>query len=260
LKSALFNLNTILTKIESAKHLLLFLDYDGTLTPIVNRPDKALLSQDNRQLLKSLTKNEKIIISIVTGRDLKKIKRLIRIKDIYYAGCHGLEISSKTKDYVLPQVRKTLSILSKIKHALKKELKDIKSAQIEDKGLILALHYRRVHKSQILKVRKIFYDYLKPYIDSKKVKVGKGKKVLEVRPPLDRDKGMYCLHLLDSLKKRYKNILPLYIGDDDTDETAFRALKKKGITIFVKGEKKTSSAEYYLGSTEEVSGFLKKLL
>ena len=86
-----------------------------------------------------------------------------------------------------------------------------------------------------------------------------GKMVLEVRPAANWDKGRYCLYLMNKLKYKGEKIIPVYIGDDITDETAFKLLKKKGITIFVRGERKTSLAEYYLNSTNEVISFLKKL-
>jgi len=259
LKSALSNLKDILQKKEKASHLLLFLDYDGTLTPIVKNPDKAILSPKTRNLLKSLTKKKSITVSIVSGRGLKKIKSLVGIKGLQYAGCHGLEISSKVNGYAFSHIKKYLPLIKDIKKGLAKQLRKVDGAQIEDKGIVLALHYRRVPKATIAQVKQIFDKVTKPYIESKRIRIGKGKKVLEVRPSVDWNKGKYCLYLLNNLKKRYKNLLPVYIGDDETDEAAFRALKQKGITIFVKGEKKTSSAKYYLSSTEEVVDFLKLL-
>jgi len=83
--------------------------------------------------------------------------------------------------------------------------------------------------------------------------------VLEVRPALNWDKGRYCLYLMNKLKGKREKIAPVYIGDDVTDETAFKVLKEKGITVFVKGERKTSLAEYYLSSTNEVVKFLGQL-
>jgi len=252
LKSALSNQKDIVKRIEKAVHLLLFLDYDGTLSPIVSRPEDALLPKSSKILLESIAKKNDVTVSVVTGRSLKEIKRLIGIKGIYYAGCHGFEVSQKRRDHTLPEVKKVLPLIKKIKSTFKKELKDIKGAQIEDKGPILALHYRRVKKSQIHDLKEIFDACLSPYLKSKKITTAKGKMVLEVRPSMDWNKGRYCLYLIENLKKKYNQILPIYIGDDETDETAFKVLKRKGITVFVKGEKKTSSAEYYLKSTEEV--------
>ena len=95
-----------------------------------------------------------------------------------------------------------------------------------------------------------------PYVDSKKIRLSLGKKVLEVRPNLDWHKGKAVLTLLKGVKKA----LPVYLGDDVTDMDAFRAIKGKGISIFVGGMKKNITADYFLKDTCEVASFIKKLI
>jgi trehalose-phosphatase len=128
------------------------------------------------------------------------------------------------------------------------------SIDIEDKGLVLSLHYRRLKPACLKKLREVFLAVSKPYVLSGQMRVLNNKKVFELRPLVGRDKGSYCL---DALKGYRKKALPIYIGDDKTDESAFKALKRAGITVFVKGERKTSSAEFYLHSTNEVIDFLR---
>ena len=141
----------------------------------------------------------------------------------------------------------------KIKSELERKLKLIKGVLVEDKALSLTLHYRLVALGGLSKVfavlRKTIYNYLK----SGKIKVRNGKKSVELRPNLDWDKGKAVAWILSKLKSRLpaKNIRPIYIGDDVTDEDAFKALGNKGISIFV-GYGKSSCAKYYLKNTTEV--------
>ena len=115
-----------------------------------------------------------------------------------------------------------------------------------------------VDEKDIQEFLNIFNEITDPYIVRSKIKINSGKKVYEIRPPIMWDKGKVALWLLarqQFLLERNK-ILPVYIGDDVTDEDAFKALKKKGLTIFV-GERASSEAEYYLKTTEEVAEFLR---
>jgi len=259
LKSLSRNLKSVLQKIKAAPHILLFLDYDGTLSPIVTDPAKAVLLPANRPMLKRLSKKPKITLSIVTGRPIHLIKRLVGLKDIYYAGNHGLEIGKGKKIIVVPEARKNVRLIREVKRLLVKKLKCIKGVVVEDKGVVLALHYRMVDKKRVPYIRKTFYEVLEPYMADNRLRAGKGKKVLEIRPPVEWDKGKYCRYLLGRLKKRYKGVVPIYIGDDITDEDAFKALGRSAITIFVRGEKKGSRAIYYVDSVYDVSDFLKIL-
>ena len=254
MKPLFSNLRHILPRIKKSDRILLFLDYDGTLTPIVKRPGDAILSKRARATLKALSNNKKAVISVVTGRVLCQIKKLIRLKGIYYAGCHGLEFKKRNKGSMQPVAKKSKKTIRAIKKRLIRGLKGISSYEIEDKGIILALHYRRVKRRDLARLRKVFREATAPY--NKRIKIAKGKKVFEVRPPVDWDKGRYCQGLLKAVRRKGERILPIYIGDDVTDEAAFKALKSKGITVFVKGEKKSSLAEYYVDSVREVIKFL----
>ena len=259
MKSLSRNLKYVLSRIKKADSILLFLDYDGTLTPIVKTHYKAILRIKTKNLLKSLVKNKSVKLSIVTGRSLTDIKRLVGLKGIRYCGCHGLDIDAVPKRGVFKKADNAKTHIAKAKKLLLSKLKNITGYEIEDKKLILALHYRNVSSSQLPFLKKAFYLASKPYTDKGLLRTTSGKKVYEMGPNINWDKGSYCKYLLKSLKRPKENILPIYIGDDKTDESAFKALKQKGITVFVTGERKTSLAEYYLNSTNEVISFLKKL-
>ena len=260
MKSLFLNLKQIVFRVSKAKRVFLFLDYDGTLSPIAKRPDKATLPPKTRHILTKLINNKCIVVSIVSGRMLKQVKNLIGIKGIHYAGCHGLEMEKRDETHLFPCFAKTKTQISVIKRKLEIELRSTAGWEIEDKGIILALHYRRVRGKNIEKLRAIFSDIVKPYVMRGEIAIGRGKMVLEVRPAINWDKGKYCLYLMDKLRYKDEKITPIYIGDDITDETAFKVLRRKGITVFVRGERKTSIAEYYLNSTKEVVDFLNQFI
>jgi trehalose-phosphatase len=250
-----------LKKELSDKYIMLFLDYDGTLTPIVSMPDKAFISQEVKELLNKLSKSPKCKLAIISGRALKDIKNIIGLKGNIYSGNHGLEIEGpKIKFEPLVSLRYK-AILEQIKNGLNKKLSFINGAFVEDKGLSLSLHYRLVDKEDIPQVKTIFHETIILYLVRNKIKIKTGKMVLEVRPPSEWDKGKIVLWLLARQKfaVKDKNFVPIYIGDDKTDEDAFKVLKNKGITVFV-GEPKSSYAQYYLGDSNEVKEFLKRIL
>jgi trehalose-phosphatase len=242
----------------SDKFVLLFLDYDGTLTPIVETPDKAVISKERKDLLDQLSTSHHCRVAIISGRLLSDIKALVGLKDIIYAGNHGLEIEGpkiKFESRVSPRLK---SIIRHIYEDAVSKLSKIKGVLIEDKGLTISVHYRLVDKKDVQKFLSIFNEITDPYIVRGKIKINSGKKVYEIRPSVAWDKGKVVLWLLarQQFLLGENKIFPVYIGDDVTDEDAFKVLKKKGMTIFVGGQA-SSEAQYYLKTTEEVAEFLR---
>ena len=240
------------------KIILLFLDYDGTLTPIVSTPQKAFIPQKVKKLLNELSKIPTCKLAIISGRALSDIRAIVGIKDIIYAGNHGLEIEGpkiKFESQFSPRLK---SIIRHIYEEVVSKLSKIKGVLIEDKGLTISVHYRLVDKKDIQGFLSIFNEITDPYVARGKIKINPGKKVYEIKPPVMWDKGKVVLWLL--VRQQFllgeDKILPVYIGDDTTDEDAFKVLKNKGLTIFV-GEPASSEARYYLKTTEEVTGLLR---
>jgi len=241
----------------SNKYIMLFLDYDGTISPIAGTPDKAVISRKTRQLLKKLSVHPRRKVAIISGRALKDIQNKIGLKSVIYAGNHGLEIEGpkvKFRHRPAPEYR---AIIRNIDNGLKRELRGIKGVLIENKAICLSLHYRLARIKDVPRIKAIFKAVTLPYVVSEKVKISAGKKMLEVRPPVSWNKGSVAMWLLARQRVflRGKSITPIYIGDDLTDEDAFRALAKSGITVFV-GKSGLSGAKYYLKNTGEVIKFL----
>ncbi len=240
------------------KFILLLLDYDGTLTPIVETPKKALIPKGAKELLQKLSRSPYCKLGIISGRALQDLKNIMGVEGVIYVGNHGLEIEGpkiKFESQVSPRLK---SIIRNIATDIQKRLSGIKGALIEDKGLTLSIHYRLVNKEDLLVLEKIISEVTNPYTVRDKIKVNSGKKVYEIKPPVKWDKGKVALWLLarQQFISGEKNVLPVYIGDDITDEDAFKALKRKGLTVFV-GESGSSKADYYLKNTEEVTKFLR---
>lgn len=236
---------------------LLFLDFDGTLTPIVDKPSMAKLAKDKLELLTKLSKAPGVTLAIVSGRQLATLKEKINIPGAYYAGNHGFEIAGPKIKFVHPKAKELRPLFKKILLELKKGLRGIKGVIVEDKGATLSLHYRCVESSKVAKVKRIFHKLAEGWPKSK-ITVTEGKKVFEVRPKIKWDKGEAVRWLMKHLDFQ-KGDCPIYIGDDTTDEDAFKILAGKGVTIKV-GLLKNSLAQESVKDIEAVYRFLETLL
>ena len=249
-------------KIQRVEELALFLDYDGTLTSIRSRPEAARLPVNTRHLLEELSRQPGIWVAVVSGRALLDLKRKVGIKGICYVGNHGLELQGPKLRHINPVAQKSQPLLKRIARLLKRALKPIVGAWVEDKGLTLAVHYREVKPQDKLAVRNLFHEVVRPYREQQQVRVTAGKQVFEVRPPVRWTKGTVVQWLLarrEALRSG-ATILPIYIGDDQTDEDAFEALRGRGICIAVGASNPLTRAQYRVSSPDEVVRFLKLLL
>ncbi len=242
--------------------MFLLCDYDGTLTPIVENPEDALLDDGTRKVLQDLVKKRRLKVGFITGRALVDIKTKIGIDGALYAGNHGFEIEGPELKFIYPLTDEMRSIMRLMKLILKKALSNIKGVIIEDKGVTLSIHYRMVDEDKLSQVHTVFENTVELARKAGKVKTLSGKKVHEIRPALEWDKGkavdlLVSKYMTSSTKDR---ILAIYLGDDLTDEDAFKAVNAHGgISIFVGNSSANSAADYYLNSTSEVITFLTEL-
>ncbi|MGB2599701.1 MAG: trehalose-phosphatase [Candidatus Omnitrophota bacterium] len=243
------------------KPVYLFLDFDGTLTPIRKRPEAVKLSKATREAIKKLASQKKVFTAIISGRALKEVKKLVDVKGVMYAGNHGLEAEGAGFKFTAPEARKSKKTITEVKNKLRKNLSSFKGVLVEDKGLSFSVHFRMADRDKAGQIERTFRKITNPYKASGKIVVTKGKKVWEVRPPVKWDKGRIVSLLLKQRKKsEKKEIIPFYIGDDRTDEDAFRALGKRAYTVTIgKTAGKNTLARYYLMGTKEVREFLKKV-
>lgn len=249
------------SRLEKVKLVFVFLDYDGTLTPIVKRPELAILTARRKSVLKKLSKKSYLKIAIISGRALGDIKRLVAIKDIIFVGNHGMEVCGPHIKFLHKKALRRKQLIADIYKKLLEIAKCFPASFIENKGLTISIHYRLMRKNQaIKKLRQALTEVVNGKKYKRYVRLTEGKKVIEIRPNVAWNKGEAVRWLLRKTGLSPKNILPIYIGDDRTDEDAFFALRNKGISILVSRQKKNSGAKFYLKDVREVYRFLNKLL
>jgi trehalose 6-phosphate phosphatase len=239
-----------------------FLDYDGTLTPIVERPADAVISDSMREAVRGLA--ARCPVCVVSGRDRQVVQRLMGVDDLIVAGSHGFDIWSPDAGTLAHEAGDGFAAL--IEHVtarVQEEAAAIDGSLVEPKKASVALHYRLVAESERPKVSAIVDRLLAEYSDE--LKVTPGKMVFELQPKIDWHKGKAVLHLLEALALDREDVVPLYLGDDITDEDAFEALAGRGVGIFVgiaddpEVAGRDTYAAFVLDSTEEVERFLDTL-
>jgi trehalose 6-phosphate phosphatase len=238
-----------------------FLDYDGTLTPIVDRPEDAVISESMRDAVRGLAR--RCTVCVVSGRDRPVVQELMGVDDLVVAGSHGFDIWSPEGGAIEHQAAGFEGLLERVTARLRDELDSIDGALVEPKKASVAAHYRLVSEEERPAVEAVVERLLADHAEE--LKVTPGKMVYELQPKLDWDKGKAVLYLMDALDLERDDVVPFYVGDDITDEHAFEALSGTGIGIFVGRADdpevggRTTAADFVLDSTEEVERFLDTL-
>ena len=236
------------------KRPAVFLDYDGTLTPIVSHPEDAWLSESMRQTLRSLA--ARVPVAILSGRDLDDVRGRVLVDGIVYAGSHGFDIAGAGG------LRRELgaaylSVLDTAEMELREALDEIPGAQLERKHFSVAAHYRNMNENDAFRVALAVDAVAARHRELRKMD---GKKVYELLPDIDWNKGKAVLWLLETLQLERGNAFPIFIGDDRTDEDAFCAFEKRGIGILVSEQPQVTAASYWLKNPDEVECFLRDLI
>ena len=206
-----------------------------------------------RQTLRSLA--ARVPVAILSGRDLDDVRGRVLVDGIVYAGSHGFDIAGAGG------LRRELGaaylpVLDTAEAELREALDEIPGAQLERKHFSVAAHYRNVNENDAFKVALAVDAVAARHRELRRMD---GKKVYELLPDIDWNKGKAVLWLLETLGLEGRNVLPIYIGDDRTDEDAFRALEKRGVAILVSEHPQVTAASYWLKNPDEVECFLQKI-
>ncbi|XP_057974919.1 probable trehalose-phosphate phosphatase J isoform X1 [Malania oleifera] len=296
-----------ITNASKGKQIVMFLDYDGTLSPIVEDPDQAFMSLEMRAAVRNLAKY--FPTAIVSGRGRDKVYSFVKLEELYYAGSHGMDIKGPAKGpqyqilnckvllrnqniYYSPffkniiitssnfeyfvlfsgyffQANKAvlfqpasefLPMIDEVYRALLEKTKSTPGAMVENNKFCISVHFRCVDEKRWIALAEEVRYVLSQY---PQLKLTQGRKVFEIRPTIKWDKGKALEFLLESLGYANSNdVLAIYIGDDRTDEDAFKMLRKRGqgFGILVSKAPRETSAFYSLREPAEVMNFLQQLV
>lgn len=254
-------------KASRGKQIVMFLDYDGTLSPIVDDPDRAFMSDAMRRTVRKLARY--FPTAIVSGRCRDKVYNFVRLAELYYAGSHGMDIKGPAKgskylkgsqSVLFQPASEFLPMMDEVCKTLMEKTKSIVGAKIEHNKFCLSVHFRCVDEKKWTELAHEVRSVLKDY---PKLRLTQGRKVLEIRPTIKWDKGRALEFLLESLGlANCTDVFPVYIGDDRTDEDAFKVLRDRGqgFGILVSKIAKETNASYYLQEPSEVMDFLQRLV
>lgn len=254
MKSYLFSHLEEIGERLSGKPVSIFLDFDGTLAPIVSRPEDAELQSPVKDILRRL--GEVSPMAVVSGRGGADVRRRVDIPGIVYAGNHGLEIEGEGISYTIPEAEAARGEIARVMTELEEVVAVLrmKCAFFENKGLTASIHYRLLD-GDVETFLSAVRIHLRRYVEGGALRVVEGKKVVEIRPNVEWDKGKAVEWLLR--QERFRGGIPIYLGDDETDRDAFRAVGETGISVAV--GLKLEGADYYLRTQEEVEEFLRWL-
>lgn len=240
---------------RGGRPLAVFLDYDGTLTPIVARPELAVLGGDMRSIIRALASVH--ALAIVSGRERADVAGLAAIDGIYYAGSHGFDIGGPNGEALHQEGQDFIRSVREATTQLREALAPVNGAIIEPKTFSVAVHYRLLDADDMPKVRAAVDDVLRRHPELRETG---GKRVIELRPRIEWDKGKAVLWLLEHFAKSGADPYPVYIGDDVTDEDAFAALTDTGLSVLVADADRPTHARYRLEDIDAVKRFLTVLL
>jgi trehalose-phosphatase len=241
-------------RIRHARSLFLLLDYDGTLTPIVSRPELAVCPPQVKSLLEKLRDSPRSQVAIISGRALEDLKEKVGVSGITYVGNHGLEMENPAgvhRKKLSPQRQEELG---RIRKDLEARLNSIPGISFEDKGPILTVHHRNAPRGSGGLVLTAVEEALAGYPN--RWQISTGKKIFEIHPQIEFDKGKTVRELLH--RSSGTRPFPVYLGDDRSDEEAFLAIQGQGIPIFVGPEPASSAAPFFLRDPSEVLDFLRR--
>jgi trehalose-phosphatase len=240
----------VLRRRLSGRRAFVFLDFDGTLAPIVAAPHLARANRQVMRAIESLVALPRARVAVMSGRPLAFVRERFRLRGLYHGGNHGLELRGPGLTFqhrVASVIRPTIRTMAE---TAKTHFAECRGVIIENKGLTMAVHYRGVPPS----FRRRFSTAMATFrlgTASSPVRWRRGKKVWEALPRVKWNKG----HALTELLRHVGLAVPVAVGDDVTDEDMFRAVGQKGVSVRI-GKSTASRAMYYLPRQADVPRFL----
>ena len=241
-------------EIRGHRELLLMSDYDGTLVPLAPRPELALPGEGLLNLLRQLLRRPGLHLAIISGRPVTDLRRLLPVPGLFWAGLHGSQVAGPDGVVVnlIPEPSGDIP-WPKIFHLARKTAAGTPGFLVENKGEGVALHYRLAEPAAAAAALRQFRCDLQPFLPCG-LELLPGHKILEIRRR-GINKGLAVTYFT----RLWPQALPLYLGDDRTDEDAFAALPAGGLAVGV-GSRFRGRTRFYLDSVAAVNQFLELLI
>ncbi|HXK57334.1 MAG TPA: trehalose-phosphatase, partial [Gammaproteobacteria bacterium] len=246
---------SLITHQLAGKQPVLFIDYGGTLAPVTDQSEDVRIPKKTRRILRKAARL--IPVTIVSGRDIEDICTQVGLQELFYAGSHGLDIRGHDIHLELPEGAEALEDLDRAMEALTRQIAKMPGTDIRRKRLAIVVHYHQVDADFADRVAAVMQEV---QAQLPRLKITDGKEVFELLPDIDWDKGRDMNWLLSELGMDGPDVLPIYIGDDVTDEAAFVKLRERGIGIVVADKPQPSAAAYRLNNPDEVLELLRELI
>jgi alpha,alpha-trehalase len=244
-----------LVGVMDSRQPMVFLDYDGTLSPIVSDPGAAILVDGAAKALEELASH--CPVAILSGRDLADVRSRVNTPGIWYAGSHGFELTEPDGTYHRNEAAAaTVGVLERAAAELGESLAEIPGVRVEHKRFAVAVHYREVALQHVSEIASATHKLG----HRNGLRVTNGRKVVELRPDIDWDKGTTLAWIRTRIDPA-GSMLPIYIGDDLTDEDGFDAVQFDGIGIVVRHSEdgdRPSGAHFCLESPDQVRDFVQR--
>ena len=203
--------------------VLVACDLDGTLAPLRPHPARTRLPHAAREALRRLVQRRAVRVAVLSGRRLAEVRRLVRLRGVAFGGNHGLELEAGGRIWIHPAARRARPRLVRAARALRRRLAGVRGVWVEDKGLTLTVHYRAAPRRAWPAVARAARTVREG------LRLRAGKRTWELRPSVAWDKG----RAVGWLRRRLGCGRVIYLGDDRTDEDAFRALRRGDLGVRV---------------------------
>ena len=243
----------------AARRPAVFYDFDGTLSDIVNNPDAARPVAGAVEALRKLA--ARCPVAVLSGRDLADVTQRLGLPGIWYAGSHGFELTAPDgTHHQNDAAAAAIPVLERAAAELRDRLGSIPGIVVEHKRFGVAVHYRNAARDRVGEVAAA----VRAAGQRDGLRVTTGREVIELRPDMDWDKGKTLRWVIDHLREARSGgpLVPVYVGDDITDEDAFDAVRQEGIPILVRHNEdgdRATAALFALDSPARVAEFTDSL-
>ena len=253
-RSALLDLIGLEERI-GGRPVAVFLDYDGTVTPVTGRPSEAHLAEETRDLLRRLA--GRFPVAMVSGRGREDLEGLVQLSEVYLVGSHGWDISGPAGSglgYVHDPG--LVPLIDRLSAEITEETEAVEGLDLENKAYSIALHYRLADQAVVPGLEAMM-DRMAAANPALQKTHGKG--LFELRPRADWNKGSGIRWLVEELGRQGPRPAPIFLGDDLTDEDGFLALQEDGVGILVTDSPRPTAAGWSVANVGEALELLELL-